>query len=214
MKGIFGFDSPVMQKLALLTNLILLNFLWIICSLPIITMGAATTAVNSVIFQYLDSGNDAVIKPFFKAFVSNFRQSTLIGLPLSLLAGMLVFDGLYLVANSAQGFQLLWLPCILLALLCGMLATYAFPIIARYECRIQDVIRNSFLLFCLELFSSLFLLFLNAIPIILLVFFPDIFMKTSLFWVILGRSLTAFLSNSILLRIFKKHDRLEEKDSV
>ena len=86
MKGIFGFDSPVMQKLALLTNLILLNFLWIICSLPIITMGAATTAMNSVIFQYLDSGNDAVIKPFFKAFVSNFRQSTLIGLPLSLLA--------------------------------------------------------------------------------------------------------------------------------
>ena len=210
----FTLSGGQMQKLALLTNLILLNFLWIICSLPIITMGAATTAMNSVIFQYLDSGNDAVIKPFFKAFVSNFRQSTLIGLPLSLLAGMLVFDGLYLVANSAQGFQLLWLPCILLALLCGMLATYAFPIIARYECRIQDVIRNSFLLFCLELFSSLFLLFLNAIPIILLVFFPDIFMKTSLFWVMLGRSLTAFLSNSILLRIFKKHDRLEEKDSV
>ncbi len=214
MKGIFRFDSPVMQKLALLTNLILLNFLWAICSLPIITAGAAATAMNSVIFQYLDSGNDSVIKPFFKAFVSNFRQSTLIGIPLSLLVGILAFDGIYLAAGGSQGFQFLWLPFILLTLLCGMLATYAFPIIARYECRIQDVIRNSFLLFCLELFSSLFLLFLNAVPVILLVFLPDIFMKTSLFWVMLGRSLTAFLSNSILLRIFKKHDSLEEKDSA
>lgn len=214
MKGIFSFDSPVMQKLALLTNLILLNFLWAICSLPVITAGAAATAMDSVIFQYLDSGNDSVIKPFFKAFASNFRQSTLIGIPLSLLAGILAFDGIYLAASSAQSFQFLWLPFISLVLLCGMLATYAFPIIARYKCRIQDVIRNSFLLFCLELFSSLFLLFLNAVPVILLVFLPDIFMKTSLFWVMLGRSLTAFLSDSILLRIFKKHDRLEEKDSA
>lgn len=212
MKGTFRFDSPVMQKLALLTNLMLLNLLWLICSLPVLTAGAATTAMDAVIFQYLDGGDDSVIKPFFKAFAANFRQSTLIGIPLSLLAGMLIFDGIYLAAGSSQGLRFLWIPVILLALLCGMLATYAFPMIARYECRLRDVVRNSILLFCLELFSSLFLLFLNAVPVLLLVFLPYVFMETSLFWVILGRSLIAFLSNVILLRIFKKHDRREEND--
>ena len=81
MKGTFRFDSPVMQKLALLTNLMLLNLLWLICSLPVLTAGAATTAMDAVIFQYLDGGDDSVIKPFFKAFAANFRQSTLIGIP-------------------------------------------------------------------------------------------------------------------------------------
>ena len=74
MKGLFRWDSPFSQKLALVGNLIMLNILWIVCSLPIITMGAATTALYYTVFQYQTNGEDAVFRPFFRGFAKNFKQ--------------------------------------------------------------------------------------------------------------------------------------------
>ena len=67
MNTLFSIDSPLGQKLTLMSNLVLLNLLWILCSLPVITMGAATSAMYHVIFLYITNQDDAAIKPFFKA---------------------------------------------------------------------------------------------------------------------------------------------------
>jgi len=97
MKGLFRWDSPIMQKLALVGNLIVLNILWIVCSLPIITMGASTAALYHVIFQIQTKDEEAVLRPFFRGFVQNFKQATLLWLPLLLVMGLLGFNILYLV---------------------------------------------------------------------------------------------------------------------
>ena len=81
MGNIFRWDSPVVQKIAMAGNLVILNILWILCSLPLITAGAATTALYYVIFQYQTADETAVIKPFFRAFFKNFKQSTLLWIP-------------------------------------------------------------------------------------------------------------------------------------
>ena len=44
----FNYDSPIMQFLTRLTDLFILNFLFLICSIPIITIGASATALYSV----------------------------------------------------------------------------------------------------------------------------------------------------------------------
>ena len=56
MGNIFRWDSPFMQKVSKAGNLILLNILWILCSIPVLTMGAATAALYHVIFQYQTAG--------------------------------------------------------------------------------------------------------------------------------------------------------------
>ena len=76
MAGIFHPDSKLMRLMTGITNLVCLNLLWIICCIPIITAGAATTAMYSVLFAYITGQDDAVLKPFFRAFRNNFRQAT------------------------------------------------------------------------------------------------------------------------------------------
>ena len=46
MKDVFSLNSPWMQRFAMLTNLVVLNFLWLACCLPVFTAGAATAAAR------------------------------------------------------------------------------------------------------------------------------------------------------------------------
>ena len=113
MNQFLGVDSKLVQFFTLLGNLILLNLLWILTSLPIITAGAASAAMYAVIFQYAEGTDDAVLKPFIKSFLSNFRQSTLLWIPICLLFIMLGIDMVFLIGNAASGIApLLWLHAV------------------------------------------------------------------------------------------------------
>ena len=64
MKGLFNWNSRLMQGLAMVTNLVALNLLWIICCIPIFTAGAATTALYQTVIQYQTQQDDAVFRHF------------------------------------------------------------------------------------------------------------------------------------------------------
>ena len=72
-------NSPVMSFFNKLTDLLFLNILWLVCSLPIITIGASTTAMYYVSITSIRMGDGYVAKRFFKSFVDNFKQATIIG---------------------------------------------------------------------------------------------------------------------------------------
>ena len=76
MGKIFHWDSPLMRFMMLITNLICLNVLWLLCCLPVVTAGAATAAMYSVLFLYITKQDDGVLKPYFKAFKENFKSVT------------------------------------------------------------------------------------------------------------------------------------------
>lgn len=210
MKGIFNFESPLVQKLTLVADLILINLLWLICSIPVITVGAATAAMHAVIFQQITETNSAVVAPFFKAFIKNFKQSTLLWLPVLIACLTLVFDGSYLIAAGSGEFHLLWTAFFVVLLLVGVVVAYGFPQIARYVNSLRTIITNSFFLFLMHFFPSLFVVLLNGLPWALLFFFPNIFMSTSIFWILMGMSLITYINDRILLGIFKKHQNLDQ----
>ena len=45
LQGIFNYDNPVWRFIGKLGDLIILNILWIVCSIPVFTAGASATAV-------------------------------------------------------------------------------------------------------------------------------------------------------------------------
>lgn len=108
-------DNPIMRKLSTMGDLIVLNFLWLICCLPIVIAGASTAALYAVALK-LAQGNDGyMFRRFFKAFLQNFKQATLIHLALCALMALLVFD-FYSYAQYNGG--ILGIPQILLAVVC------------------------------------------------------------------------------------------------
>ena len=213
MGNLFHIDSPAMKKLARLWDLIILNLLWTICSVPLVTAGAATAAMYRVIFRHLEEGETSVVKPYFQAFKENFRQSTLLWLMIAVLGGVLCFDGLFLLSNQGS-ITLLTIPLALLALLLAIGNAYGFAILARYRTTIRAAMRNAYLLMFLELIPSLLLVVVNTLPWVCFFLLPDIFLRTAFFWLLLGSTLPAYLNGKLLLYIFKKHQAEEQSEDI
>ena len=209
MNKLFGMNSPLMRKLSQLPDLILLNLLWILCSVPIITVGAATTALHGVIQAYVSEENNGIVRPYFRAFRKNFKQSTGLWLPILLLLCLLVLDLLFLMEKAEGGQLLLWIPFLIIGAIVSILVSYAFPLIARYENDTKTIISNSFLLFSLHLFPSLAVIAMNILPWGLLLLWPEMFLKTGALWLVFGAALISYVGNHIMLPIFKKYDTQE-----
>ena len=77
----FRYGSKFYRLMTLVTNLMLLNMLWILTSLPLFTMGASLSAMYHVCIQYVTKQDDGLVKLYFKAFKENFKQATLVWIP-------------------------------------------------------------------------------------------------------------------------------------
>lgn len=203
MGNIFRWDSPLMKFMMLVTNLICLNVLWLLMCLPVVTAGAATTAMYYVIFQYITKQDDAVLKPFFRAFKENFRTVTPIWI-LNLLVG---------AAMAAEIFYLTQSDELCLKVVFGVLlfvysgaSSYLYPLIARYDAPVKSTVFNSFALAMRHIFSTVLIVAFHAIPVALVLFAPEIFWKTGIVWLLGGFSLIAYLNGRILMSVFEKNE--------
>lgn len=210
MQHIFSYDSPFMKKLCLVGNLALLNILWLICCLPVFTIGAATTAMHSVLYKYIEGIDDDVARPFFKAFTANFKQATIIWLPALVVVILLALDALYLYTNATGLMLLMWIPFAVIALIWAVIMTYAFPILARYDSPTRNIIQNSVLLFVMDLVPSIFVLLMNLVPWVMFVLWPDIYMRLGLMALCFSGSAISYWNDKVLLGNFKKRQQKEE----
>ena len=208
MGNIFRPDSPLMRFMMLITNLIALNILWLLGCIPVVTAGASTVAMHSVLLGYINGKDDAVLKPFLRAFKENFRGVTPLWL-LNLFIGAVMAAEIFYLSVESQ----LWLKVIFGVLLFVYAAatSYLYPLLARYQTSGKSALFNSFALSMRHLLSSVCVVTLNALPVVLVVGFTEIFWKSVLVWTLIGFSLIAYLNLKILLPIFKKYDPTPEE---
>ncbi len=76
----FSVDSPLYRFLSKMVDVLKLNFLWILFSLPLLTVGASTVAAMSVALKMTDDEEGYIGKSFVKAFKENWKQGTLLWL--------------------------------------------------------------------------------------------------------------------------------------
>ena len=208
MKELFNLNSPWVQRFAMLTNLVCLNILWLVCCIPVFTAGAATAALYHTVFLYHNKEDDAVLRPFFRAFRTNFKQSTLLFLPLLAALVLVVFDLVYL-ASYGKGTAVLFLLILVVLLLMGMLI-HLFPLIARFDINARALLRTAFSLTALHLPGTLTVIALLVLPVVLLLFFPDWFLRFGVVWAGVWFSAIAYFFGKFLLKIWNKHVPAED----
>lgn len=198
-----------MRFMMLITNLIALNVLWLLGCIPIVTAGASTVAMHTVLLSYINRKDDAVLKPFFRAFRENFRTVTPLWLMNLLVGAVMVAEIVYLAAGAE-----LWLKVVfgVLLLFYGAATSYLYPLLARYETTAKQALLNSFMLPVRHLLSSVCVVTLNVLPVFLLVAFPELFWKSVLLWTVIGFSLIAYLDLKILLPVFQKYEPATEEN--
>jgi len=151
-----------------------LSILWLICCLPIVTAGAATTALYAAVYRYLRKNEGHLLRTFFDAFRENWKRSTLVWL-LVLAAGILLgVDVLVFRTMALQGQLLGKLYWLILVLICIWITwtVYAFAYCARFHGGVKDALRGSLLLMLLHPLRTLTVFLPTAAGILIMCMAP------------------------------------------
>lgn len=139
----FSVDSPLYQFMNRLWEIIQVNFFWLICSLPIVTLGASTAAAYRACLHMADEEEGYIYQEFFRGFKENWKQGTLLEI-ITAICVYAVYMDLQLfnaVEGNPVGFLIIAIISGFLFFLCLI---YAYPLIARYENTLFASIKNSF----------------------------------------------------------------------
>ena len=202
MGRLFDLDSPLMRFLNLVGDLLILNFLVLICCIPIITIGASCTGMYYVLLKIVRGEEGYLVKGFFKSFKQNFKQATILWLIMLLV--ILVYIGDFCIFRySGLTFPKVLVVVILsIALVLMMVVVYVFPVLSRFDNTIRNTLKNAFCMAVLNLPKTLLLILLQAVPIVVLYFSS----YATIFVIMFGISLPAYCSAHLLSGIFKKFE--------
>ncbi|MCR5735047.1 MAG: YesL family protein [Lachnospiraceae bacterium] len=136
-------DSFVVRALNKLTDLLVLNILFIICSLPVFTIGAAVTAMYAVSLRSVRYGDGYVVKTFFDAFKKNFAQSTIAWLIVMAVGAVLFFDLRFFGALSPEVSKICSGAVYVIAFFVWTVVTWLFPVISKMDDTLMVQVKNS-----------------------------------------------------------------------
>lgn len=168
MMKIFEFDGPVFRFISTLVDLIFLNILIIIFSIPIITIGASFTAGHFTALK-MRRGEGTMVKTFWKSFKMNFVQSTILEIVLVVLAVMTLFlvsaagGDLEKMESLIHLFILFFWVCIFFTVM------WAFPLQARFINPLLVTLRNAYGLSVRHMLRTIYMLIVYLLPIVLVV---------------------------------------------
>ena len=138
----FSVDSPLYRFLSRLLDILKLNFLWILGSIPIFTIGVSTTAAMSVALKLADDEEGYSAKSYFEAYKANFKQGVPMGL-IFLIAWYAVYLDFQLFGAVKNNPVILLIIGMVSVFLVIIAMIYAFPLLARYENTVIRTIQNS-----------------------------------------------------------------------
>lgn len=165
--ALFNINSGFFKFINRLLDVLFINLLWIICSLPIVTIGASTCAAFSITLKMVDDEEGYIGKTFFKAFKQNFKQGTLMWLITAPCVYMLYLLW-QMVIKSEDINAIVIIGVILLTAIAISINLYSYPLIARYENTLKNIIKNSFGI-CVQFFiKTLILIAVVAVEIIII----------------------------------------------
>lgn len=215
MRNLFNYENPFIQFLVRVGDLMILNVLFILCSAPVVTLGASLTALHRVTQNMLFEQEEPLLKAFFRAFRQNFKQSTLAWLVELVVIVSLVCDVLLVMAYFNGGLaKAMYILVAVLAILVAGVYAYLMPLIARYENGMRQQVNNAVILAIIKLPKTLLLVFLNLLPVILALISVPVFVQTLIFWVVIGFAFVSFIESSILKPVFQQLEKGNESVTI
>jgi len=203
---LFSADSVLMRGLTRLADVMILNVLFVVTSLPLVTLGASLTALNFTAMRIGTGACNAVTADYLRTFKTNLRQATGLALALAALAAVLAawYVVLPTLALGATAELVLWAVWYLLAFSLATTTLFAFPYLASFEGSIVEVLRNALLLSWRHLPTALATLALIVLSLGVTVFYPQA-IGYGLIWLLFGFGGIALTNGVLFTRIFSKY---------
>ena len=201
MASFFSQKHPATIFLTAVCNLLFVNFCFVLTCIPIITIGASLTAMNRITIKILLGENPHVFSEYFRSFKDNFKQSTILWIILAGISAFFCWE-IYLI-NTYLDPQYFWTQYPLYFLLFAVFACmcYAFPLIAWFEEKNKQVVKNALLLSLANIPSTIFFAIITLALGLITYVYPMLVMSLMCFF---GFALIAFIESIFIKRIFEK----------
>jgi uncharacterized membrane protein YesL len=191
-------DTRVYRWLEVATDFFLLNLMWLVACLPVVTIFPSTAAMFGVVRDWVRGKEGSLTRTFIARFRENFGQSLLVGVIWTVFGVALFLDFLVASQLSFGAEVVLKSLLVLVSALYAFGSVFLFPVMVNYEADWKTVIRNSLLMSIGRLPTTVMCLVLLAVMVGLTVVVP--------FLIIITGSITAYFVYRLCDREFRKVD--------
>lgn len=202
----FVIDSPVMRFLGRIGDIIILNLIFVVTALPVVTVGMALSALYTVAMKLARGEDPSVLREYIRAFWRNRKPATICWLIMAA-AGALIFLDFRLA--GAFGGTLYTVVRLLLAMIFGvwmLTFLYLFPYIARFENTVFHSVKNALFLSAAHLPSTVMMLVISVGLIVVTMFTSRTFVIGTIGWFFAGFAAVAYTQSFLFSRIFSKYE--------
>lgn len=206
MGRLFNPDSAFWNALTKLTDVMILSLLFIVTSIPIITVGASLTALYYNMFRLTKDTEGRIVQGYFRCFRENLKKATLLWLGCLFIAAVLAGDIWICYSLKTPAASFILAVTVVLAVVYLMILTYLFPLFSRCIADTKQIIFMAFVMSVKECVRTVFLIFITGIMVAAGVFVLAPFL-------ILAPGVIAFSHAFIFNDIFKKY-QMEVADAA
>lgn len=174
MHGLFNYDGPFIQVFNKIADCICLSFLWLISSLPLVTIGASTTALYYSINKCIRRSESGVWKTFWHSFGMNFKQATVLWLGLCLIYSILFaccYSSYLMYASGNLPKEMLYFLLVVTAVV-TIWVSFIFPYLAKFQNTNRFILKNCVYIALMNFPVGLLNLLLMLLSVVAVVIFP------------------------------------------
>ena len=198
-------DGRVMKFLSRLGDMFILNVLYLISCIPVVTIGAATTALYYNTLKMAENRESYVWREYWKAFRQNFKQATIVWMILLACIFILGSDVLLLGGMSKALGSVVALIVIVLGIFLIMMGVYVFPVLARFDNTVKNTFKNALIMAVRHLPSTIVIVILHGLPLLPAMVSIQVFLKGALVVLLFTVSILAYFQSKLFTRIFSNY---------
>ncbi|WP_163539846.1 YesL family protein [Gracilibacillus sp. YIM 98692] len=180
-------EGKTMNVLRKITNIVLLNILWLISALPIVTAGVATLSMYGVIRNWFWYDDPSVVRNFFRQFKRHFKQGMTTVLCWFMIGALLIWDFIYFLSIPSS-VKIIFISLTSFAfVLYLMVSAYLFIMMVHHHVSGMKAIKKAFIyaflnvkttiaiilmysVLALLFFFSVFIMLMAVVPIIMITY--------------------------------------------
>ncbi|MCI8795425.1 MAG: YesL family protein [Dorea sp.] len=198
-------SEKILNGLSKIGDMLILNFIYVLSCIPIITIGASTTALYYTTLKMAENNESYVWRDYWKAFKSNLKQATVIWL--IVFAGWAVIALDFLIAGglSMQLGTVVAIGVVIVAVFMGILGLYVFPLLARFDNTVVKTMKNAVMIAIRHLPSTILIALIHAAPLLVAFVSIEAFLKGFIVIMLFAASPLAYLESKLFVKVFYRY---------
>ena len=196
----FDSDTPIWSAIGKMADIAVLSVLWTVCSIPVITMGAASAALMRCALNMNTLEGNWRSRNFFRYFRENFRNATLLWMVFLLAAAVFIFDIVVLKDPGSSAMRAQRFIAVIGLIIWMITAVWAFALTSQFDAGLFQTIKNAFYIGISKLPRTIVMCVLWLVPVALLAFNPYVLSRIIVLWPVLFTGGTAYFCAKLMVK--------------